>query len=311
MAKRLSTNDLTPHSATTGDGDVSSLQPRGISRRGLIGGAFAGAAAMVVPRSAFASKGPMEASVEVAILGAGFSGLAAARKIKRAGRSFVVLEARDRVGGKGLNKSIGDGEITEAGATYIGPTQNRMARLALEYQVPTYRTFDRGASVSIFGGNRFVGGLPPKLALEYHGLVTRLNAMSTAVPVDAPSSAVHALEWDSQTLYTWLKDQGASSEAMEVFSSVADLWGAETRDVSLLFALYYIAAAGDKSTPGTLERLLNIDKGAQELRFIGGSEVLARRIAASFGDDVILSAPVREIDWSGDTVIITADGHTI
>jgi monoamine oxidase len=72
-----------------------------------------------------------------------------------------------------------------------------------------------------------------------------------------------------------------------------------------------IAAAGDKNTPGTLERLLNIDKGAQELRFIGGSEVLARRIAASLGDDVILSAPVREIDWSGDTVIITADGHTI
>jgi monoamine oxidase len=215
------------------------------------------------------------------------------------------------VGGKVLNKSIGNGEITEAGATYIGPTQNRMAYLAAKYQVPTYHTYDRGQSVSIFGGNRFVGGLPPKLGLEYHTLVTRLNAMSTEVPVDAPASAVHAREWDSQTLHTWLKDGGASGEVMEVFSSVADLWGAETRDVSLLFALYYIAAAGDEKNPGTLERLLNVDNGAQELRFIGGSQVLAQRIAASLGDDVILSAPVRQIDWSGDGVTVSADGHTV
>ena len=98
---------------------------------------------------------------------------------------------------------------------------------------------------------------------------------------------------------------------MEAFASVVDLWGAEPRDVSLLFALCYIAAAGDKKTPGTLERLLDIDQGAQELRFEGSSQVLAQRIAASLGDSVILSAPVREIDWSGGTVTVTADGHTV
>jgi monoamine oxidase len=302
---------VNPNSATTRDEDGSPFQSKGINRRRLIGSAIAGAAAMVVPRAALGSKGPIEASVDVVILGAGFSGLAAARQIKRAGRSFLLLEARDRVGGKVLNKSIGDGEITEAGATYIGPTQNRMASLALEYHVPTYRTYDKGDSVSIFGGTRFVGGLPRKLQLEYHALVTRLNALSTEVPVDAPSAALRALEWDSQTLHSWLREQGASSEAMEVFSSVADLWGAETRDVSLLFALYYIAAAGDKNNPGTLERLLDIENGAQELRFIGGSQVLAQRIAASLGDNVILSAPVREIEWSGDTVTITGEGHAV
>lgn len=266
---------------------------------------------MAVPRGVWASTGPIEAWVDVAILGAGFSGLAAARKIKAAGRSFLVLEARDRVGGKVLNKSIGGGEITEAGATYIGPTQNRMAYLAGKYQVPTYRTYDQGDNVSIIGGTRYVGGLPRELQVEYQTLVTRLNVMSTEVPVDAPSTARHAREWDSQTLHTWLKEQGASDGAMEIFSSVSDLWGAESRDVSLLFALYYIAAAGDTSKPGTLQRLLDIGDGAQELRFVGGSQLLAQRIAASLGDNLILSAPVREIDWSDDTVTITGDGHTV
>ena len=310
MTRHVSSINLS-QSANVADEQSVLFQANGFNRRRLIGGAFAGAAAMLMPRAALGSQGPIEASVDVAILGGGFSGLAAARAIKLAGRSFLVLEARDRVGGKVLNQDIGNGEITEAGATYIGPTQNRMEYLAAKYGVRTYHTWDKGDSVAIFGGQRSVGGYPPKLALEYHTLVTRLNAMSTGVPVDSPSAAHNARELDSQTLYSWLKDQNASSDVMEVFSSISDLWGAETRDVSLLFALYYIAAAGDKKNPGTLQRLLNIDDGAQELRFEGGSQVLAQRIAKSLGDNLVLSAPVREIDWSGQTVTITADGHTI
>ena len=282
-----------------------------VTRRGLIGTAIAGTAALAASGTILAESGPVEASVDVVIIGAGFSGLAAARKVQRAGRSFLLLEARDRIGGKVLNHPIGHGQITEAGATYIGPTQHRMARLALKYSVATYPTYHQGKIVSIFGGERVVGGLNPALGAEYHALVTRLNAMSTEVPVDAPSTAVHAREWDSQTLHSWLQENGTSRDAMEVFSSVADLWGAETRDVSLLFALYYIAAAGDPDTPGTLERLLNIEGGAQEFRFEGGSQVLAQRIASSLGDSVILSAPIRHIDWNNDRVVVTADGHTV
>jgi hypothetical protein len=44
--------------------------------------------------------------------------------------------------------------------------------------------------------------------------------------------------------------------------------------------------AGDTTKPGTLQRLLDIDDGAQELRFVGGSQLLAQRIAASLGDNL-------------------------
>jgi monoamine oxidase len=130
------------------------------------------------------------------------------------------------------------------------------------------------------------------------------------VPVDAPWTAARAREWDSQTIHTWLETNDATPAAMELFGSI-NLWGAESRDVSLLFFLFYIAAAGNEQTPGTLSRLLTIRNGAQELRFEGGSQLLAIRIAESLGDAVILSAPVREIDWSGRRVRVRADGHVI
>ena len=91
---------------------------------------------------------------------------------------------------------------------------------------------------------------------------------------------------------------------------VSPAWdcGREPRDVSLLYFLFYIAAAGNEGTPGTLARLLDIRDGAQELRFVGGSQLLAQRIAASLGDRVVLSNPVREIDWTGSNVTVRADG---
>jgi monoamine oxidase len=285
-------------------------QPSGqqITRRRLLSTAAAGAAAMALPRTAEASS---SSTADVVVVGAGFSGLAAARKLAKAGKSVIVLEARDRVGGKVLNKVLKDGEITEAGGTYIGPTQTRMACLAKEYGVALYPTYDTGDTVTVIGGNRFVGGYPPALLAEYGRLVTLLDAMSRQVPVDAPWTATNATEWDSITLYSWLVANNASADALEVFSGVADLWGAETRDVSLLFALYYFAAAGDETTPGSLERLLGIKDGAQQSRFVGGSQLLAQLIAKELGKSVIFKSPVRAIQWSDDGVCVISDTLTV
>jgi monoamine oxidase len=223
----------------------------------------------------------------------------------------LLLEARDRVGGRVLNHSLGGGQIVEAGGQYIGPTQDRMADLAFEYGVSTYPTFAEGSEVTIIEGQRVVGGYEPSLQEEYAALAGSLQRMAAEVAVDAPWTAARAREWDSQTIHTWLRTNDATPAAMELFGSISDLWGAEPRDVSLLFFLFYIAAAGNEQTPGTLARLLDIRNGAQELRFKGGSQLLAIRIAESLGDAVILSAPVRAIDWQGRRVRVKADGHVI
>ena len=69
---------------------------------------------------------------DVVVVGAGLAGLAAARKLTAEGIDCVVLEARDRVGGRTLNHSIGDGKIVEVGGQWVGPTQTRVLELMRE-----------------------------------------------------------------------------------------------------------------------------------------------------------------------------------
>src|SRR5947207_14014848 len=89
---------------------------------------------------------------DVAIVGAGLAGLTAARELRAAGFAPVVLEARDRVGGRTLNEPLGDGQVVEVGGQWIGPTQDRMAELAREMGDETFPTHRHGGRVIEFEG---------------------------------------------------------------------------------------------------------------------------------------------------------------
>ena len=85
-------------------------------------------------------------SVDVVVVGAGLAGLTAARRLRQEGRSVVVLEARDRVGGRTLNHTFADGTIVELGGQWVGPTQDRVLALADELGLATFPTYDAGRS---------------------------------------------------------------------------------------------------------------------------------------------------------------------
>jgi monoamine oxidase len=117
-----------------------------ISRRRLIAGAVATGAAAALPASALADgneHGSRE--VDVVVVGAGFAGLTAARRLHRAGREVVVLEARDRVGGRVWNHELPGGQISERGATFVGPTQTQVLKLARELGIRTFPKIPRSS----------------------------------------------------------------------------------------------------------------------------------------------------------------------
>ena len=91
---------------------------------------------------------------DVAIVGAGLAGIVAARRLVAAGARPLVVEARQRVGGRLLNEEIGDDKIVEVGGQWIGPTQERIAALAAELGVDTFPTYDQGRHLIEMAGKR-------------------------------------------------------------------------------------------------------------------------------------------------------------
>ena len=148
--------------------------------------------------------------VDVVVVGAGFAGLAAARDLVAAGRSVAVVEARDRVGGRVRNESIGDGKVVEVGGQWVGPTQDQVLALAKDLGVETFPTYDTGARVLHFGGRRgtYKGTIPrinPFVIADVGRAQARLESLAKKVPLDAPWTAARAEAWDAVTFETWLR----------------------------------------------------------------------------------------------------------
>jgi monoamine oxidase len=297
-----------------------------ITRRAALGAGAAGAVGVALPGGGGQARGADAVRrADVAVVGAGFAGLTAARELVRAGRSVVVLEARDRVGGRVLNASIGGGEIVEVGGQWIGPTQDRIAALARELGVATFKTYNSGDNLYYREGQpealrrlRFsssgpFGPVPPDPGVvEVQRVLTDLNEKSRGVPTNAPQRAAQAAEYDGQTFETYKNDNVVSPGAKLLLDIGAEaVFAAEPRDLSLLFVLFYIAAAGNETTPGTFERLINTAAGAQESRFVGGSQQLPLRMARALGSRVVLDAPVRRLTQDGHGVRLQADGVTV
>ena len=134
-----------------------------LTHRRLVGAGAAGAALLALratPAPAAARRRTRRA--DVCIVGGGLAGLTAARALARAGKEVCVLEARDRVGGRTLNRSIGGGKIAEAGGEYVGPTQDRILALAKSVGVK-FLTSNDGLDVQYFRGQRstYPGGRSP------------------------------------------------------------------------------------------------------------------------------------------------------
>jgi len=253
------------------------------------------------------------------VVGAGLAGLVAATNLRRAGRTVAVLEARPRVGGRVFNHDIGNGEATERGGTFVGPTQDRLLALSDRLGVERFPTFAEGENVyvdangtrSTYSDTGPLGTAPPDpaIAADLAQVVVRLDQMSTEVPVDGPQNSSSAEEWDQQTLETWIRANSASPQFRRIVPvATRPIFGAEPRDLSLLFVLFYIAASGNETNPGTFERNFNTRDGAQMFRFVGGSQRVPLELARRLGEyRVVLRSPVKEIRQSRDAVHVHSE----
>ena len=251
---------------------------------------------------------PDSREADVVVVGAGLAGLAAARKLTAEGLDCVVLEARDRVGGRTLNHSIGDEKIVEVGGQWVGPTQTRVLELMRELGLESFPTYSQGEHVIDYRGElkRYTGTIPKlgaRVLADFGQAQWKLDRMARKVPADAPWTAPKAKEWDSQTLWSWMRRNVFTQGARDGLSlGVEAVWAAQPEDLSLLHVLFYISSAGG------LDALWDTEGGAQDARVVGGSQLISIRMAEELGDRVVLEAPVRRIAYEPDRVTVHADG---
>ncbi|KAJ9621369.1 hypothetical protein H2204_011930 [Knufia peltigerae] len=239
------------------------------------------------------------------IVGAGYSGLAAAKSLREAGKDVLILEARDRVGGRVRTKHYPDGRYEDHGAAFLGVQQDQMYALAREFNIHTFDVPTEGKSVLRYAGKPFrYSGLIPPLpylsVLDAALSVNRFEAMAEKIDLEEPWKSPNAEYLDSMTLEEWLQRQTWTKAAKDLFRVTADLlWGTSTSQLSLLHCLWFSKAGVNLTVLGSVK------DGGQERLIEGGAQSIANEIHRILGKLVHLGEPVIGVDQrEGKTVAV-------
>jgi putrescine oxidase len=249
---------------------------------------------------------PDRIETEVAVVGAGIAGLTAATALAREGVDVVVLEARDRVGGRTWNTEIG-GEANELGGQWVAPYQSAIHSLLGELGIELFPSFREGEHVYVDldgQAHRYRGHDAPLGAASeraFEEADAKLDALAKELDPEAPWTHPDAAELDSITYEAWLQREVSDGMARDLLRAwlAGGFLAKPAHTFSLLQGLWMISGAG-----GTFE--LFEPEQCLAYRVVGGSQLIAIRLAERLGERVVLEAPAREVRWSDEGVEIEA-----
>lgn len=249
---------------------------------------------------------------ECVVVGAGLAGLSAATRLNQAGVDCVVLEARDRVGGRACSVRLHDGTVLDYGGQWIGASHHRLSRLGGKHGLRTFRQYTGGDTIIRARGRtvRASGRVPWRLgAATLVGLaipLLTLDVMARSVNARKPWTSRKARRWDARTLEAWIERRAPTAASRAICRAVlTGIFAADPSDISLLHALTYIRAGEG------LDTLTGTVGAAQDACFVDGVQTLAERMAHTLDGRVRLGQPVRGIVHDSDGVSVCSDEVTV
>jgi len=249
---------------------------------------------------------------DVCVIGAGYAGLTAARRLSQAGKAVAVLEARDRIGGRIWTHTLPDGTAVDRGGAWLASRHAAIFGLAREVDVSTYTTWVKGAHLLVDNEvTRRYTGLIPKISPMAVATIAlaqmKLDRMAKRVPLESPWTAKRAAEWDAQSVVSYLERSGIRTTiGRDLFEmAVRGLFASDLNSVSFLDLLFLVRAHG------SIGKLFSIKGGSQENMVEGGAGSIAHRMADALGDSIRLNSPARSITQREDSVRVESDGPTV
>ena len=284
-----------------------------LSRRSLLAGTGGLAGLAVLGRDASGKQAASAASVDAVVIGAGLSGLIAARELRKKGKTVAVLEAKGRIGGRMVNQKVAGDGVIDLGGQWGGKTHYRLEALTDELNLKRYPSYYDGKAKFIWNGksyttdlfddfNRAIGfSNPDDIELpedEKQAALTlwkELFAIAKTISPEKPWTSPNAQELDVTPVSQWLSDRNASPLAQWMFGWICRGNGAqvfEPYETSMLHLAWTMAVAPPRETP------------EDWLLYKGAGEV-AKIIASELGSRVILNAPVSKIDQDSSGLTVT------
>jgi monoamine oxidase len=244
---------------------------------------------------------------DVVVIGAGLSGLYAATLLKEAGLSVVVIEARNRVGGLTYSpNSEAYGGRVDLGGQWVSPKHKRIHRLIQKYSVPLVKQFVTGQRACVHGKETFVGamGTVPGLTDEeqagYKAAYARLyEAMDAIAP--NPWESADAAKLDSMTYASWVNSICEPGKVHAAMTRIPGAYyGALAEEVSALELLQKLKSCGGPVF------MSDTESGGQSAHMMG-TQIASEGMASDLRNDIVLSAPVRAVNWRADGATVHTD----
>lgn len=246
-------------------------------------------------------------SCDVVVIGAGPSGLSAACQLANAGVDVLVLEARDRVGGRTLSQTLDNGVTIDIGGQWVAPSQSRVLKLAEKLGLEIFQTYEDGDGLVLSESvvSRFSGVSrhdEEAVSVDIEQARQKIEDLAASIPLDAPWQHPEAQFLDRLTYAEWIEQNLKTDFGKWLFNfNAPGVFSVDASELSMLHVAFYFGAGGGFGV------VTGTRGGGQDSRFHTGMQQLSIGLAKELGSRICSNEVVIKIEQSDTGVRVVSE----